>query len=244
VFRYRRPTLGPTPGPSISGGEDGFVNPLDAVFEAKFMLPWSFSEEAAPEKHMAQLQHTMWVTKARSAALSIITGGRKWIEMNVPADALNRHFLDAWTAAEHERLPATCSLFDAVRANLGRKPREIWTARTVRPDAAGACARQMRCTELTLTLTALAIAAPVQCVSSLGGASMVSATPRSASERIELGDARGLRLIVQKCIHSLPAPDAGPQLAALSHDRVRPKPFSAASRSAPSTRAFPAPCGP
>ena len=32
-----------------------------AVFEAKFMLPWSFSEEAAAEKHMAQLQHNMWV---------------------------------------------------------------------------------------------------------------------------------------------------------------------------------------
>ena len=25
------------------------------------MLPWSFSEEAAAEKHMAQLQHNMWV---------------------------------------------------------------------------------------------------------------------------------------------------------------------------------------
>ena len=46
---------------------DGFVNDLDAVFEAKFMLPWSFSEEAAAEKHMAQLQHNMWVTNARSA---------------------------------------------------------------------------------------------------------------------------------------------------------------------------------
>jgi predicted phage-related endonuclease len=60
---------------------DGFVNVLDAVFEAKFMLPWSFSEEAAAEKHAAQLQHNMWVTNARSAALSIITGGGKWIEM-------------------------------------------------------------------------------------------------------------------------------------------------------------------
>ena len=58
---------------------DGFVNDLDAVFEAKFMLPWSFSEEAAAEKHMAQLQHNMWVTNARLAALSIITGGGKWI---------------------------------------------------------------------------------------------------------------------------------------------------------------------
>jgi predicted phage-related endonuclease len=72
---------------------DGFVNPLDAVFEAKFMLPWSFSEEAAAEKHMAQLQHNMWVTNARSAALSIITGGGKWIEMTIPADALYQHFL-------------------------------------------------------------------------------------------------------------------------------------------------------
>jgi predicted phage-related endonuclease len=72
---------------------DGFINELDAVFEAKFMLPWSFSEEAAIEKHMAQLQHNMWVTNARSAALSIITGGGKWIEMTIPADALYQHFL-------------------------------------------------------------------------------------------------------------------------------------------------------
>ena len=72
---------------------DGFVNAVDAVFEAKFMLPWSFSEEAAVEKHMAQLQHNMWVTNARSAALSIITGGGKWIEMIIPADALYQHFL-------------------------------------------------------------------------------------------------------------------------------------------------------
>ena len=57
------------------------------------MLPWSFSEEAAAEKHMAQLQHNMWVTNARSAALSIITGGGKWIEMTIPADALYQHFL-------------------------------------------------------------------------------------------------------------------------------------------------------
>jgi predicted phage-related endonuclease len=72
---------------------DGFVNDLDAVFEAKFMLPWSFSEEAAAEKHMAQLQHNMWVTNARSAALSIITGGGKWVEMAIAADALYQHFL-------------------------------------------------------------------------------------------------------------------------------------------------------
>ena len=40
---------------------DGRVQGNDAVFEAKFMLPWSFSEEAAAEKYMPQLQHNMWV---------------------------------------------------------------------------------------------------------------------------------------------------------------------------------------
>ena len=39
---------------------DGRVQGSDAVFEAKFMLPWSFSEEAAAEKYMPQLQHNMW----------------------------------------------------------------------------------------------------------------------------------------------------------------------------------------
>ena len=54
---------------------DGMVAGSGAVFEAKFMLPWSFSEEAAAEKHMAQLQHNRWVTNAKAAALSIITEG-------------------------------------------------------------------------------------------------------------------------------------------------------------------------
>ena len=72
---------------------DGIVEPNGAVYEAKFMLPWSFSEEAAAEKHMAQLQHNMWVANARNAVLSIITGGGKWIEMSVPADPLYQHFL-------------------------------------------------------------------------------------------------------------------------------------------------------
>jgi len=43
---------------------DGIVEETGAVFEAKFMLPWSFSEQAAAEKHTAQLQHNMWVTNA------------------------------------------------------------------------------------------------------------------------------------------------------------------------------------
>jgi predicted phage-related endonuclease len=32
---------------------DGIVDPGGAVFEAKFMLPWTFSEEAAAETHGA-----------------------------------------------------------------------------------------------------------------------------------------------------------------------------------------------
>jgi len=65
---------------------DGLVEPTGAVFEAKFMLPWSFSEEAAAEKHMAQLQHNMMVVGTKEAVLSIITGGGKWAEIAVSAD--------------------------------------------------------------------------------------------------------------------------------------------------------------
>jgi predicted phage-related endonuclease len=72
---------------------DGLVQETGAVFEGKFMLPWSFSEEAAAEKHMAQLQHNMWVTNAIAAVLSIITGGGKWVEIKIPADSLYQHLL-------------------------------------------------------------------------------------------------------------------------------------------------------
>jgi predicted phage-related endonuclease len=72
---------------------DGVVESTGAVFEAKFMLPWSFSEEAAAEKHMPQLQHNMWVSNAREAELSIITGGGKWVEIKISADLLYQHLL-------------------------------------------------------------------------------------------------------------------------------------------------------
>jgi predicted phage-related endonuclease len=72
---------------------DGRIEATGAVFEAKFMLPWNFSEEAAAEKHMAQLQHNMWVMASRSAVLSIITGGGKWMEITIPADPLYQHLL-------------------------------------------------------------------------------------------------------------------------------------------------------
>jgi hypothetical protein len=67
--------------------------PTGAVFEAKFMPPWSFSEEAAAEKYMPQLQHNMWVVAARCAVLSVITGGGKWVEITTHADPLYQHLI-------------------------------------------------------------------------------------------------------------------------------------------------------
>src|SRR6476646_9370350 len=72
---------------------DGLIEATGAVFEAKFMLPWSFSEEAAAEKHMAQVQHNMWMTNAKVAVLSIISGGGKWVELTITADPLYQHLL-------------------------------------------------------------------------------------------------------------------------------------------------------
>jgi len=72
---------------------DGMVEQAGLVFEAKFMLPWSFSEEAAAEKYMPQLQHNIWLTNAKAAALSIITGGGRWVEITIRADPLYQHLL-------------------------------------------------------------------------------------------------------------------------------------------------------
>jgi predicted phage-related endonuclease len=57
------------------------------------MLPWSFSEEGAASKYMPQLQHNMWVVAARTAVLSVITGGGKWVEIAITADSLYQHLL-------------------------------------------------------------------------------------------------------------------------------------------------------
>lgn len=72
--------------PWMAATLDGIIEPTGAVFEAKFMLPWSFSEEAAAHKHMAQLQHNMLIAGTKASVLSIITGGGKWIEISIPAD--------------------------------------------------------------------------------------------------------------------------------------------------------------
>ena len=84
---------------------------------AKFMLPWSFSEEAATEKYMPQLQHNMWVVAARAAVLSVITGGGKWVEIKTHADPLYQHLIVTaerkfWRCVETGELPL---LFGASR---------------------------------------------------------------------------------------------------------------------------------
>jgi predicted phage-related endonuclease len=94
---------------------DGRVEGSGAVFEAKFMPPWSFSEEAAAEKHRAQLQHYMWVVAARSAVLSVITGGGKWVEIKTHADPLYQHLIVTaerkfWRCVENGDPPALFGL--------------------------------------------------------------------------------------------------------------------------------------
>src|SRR6476659_7948487 len=90
---------------------DGRIEGSEAVFEAQFMLPWSFSEEAAVAKYMPQLQHNMWVVAARSAVLSVITGGGKWVEITTHADPLYQHLIVTaerkfWRCVESGEPPA------------------------------------------------------------------------------------------------------------------------------------------
>src|SRR5215813_11831564 len=42
---------------------------------------------------MPQLQHNMWVVAARTAVLSVITGGGKWIEIGAHPDPLYQHLI-------------------------------------------------------------------------------------------------------------------------------------------------------
>jgi len=103
--QIRHPVL-----PWMAATLDGRVEATGAVFEAKFMLPWAFSERAAAEKYMPQLQHNMWVVAARSAVLSVITGGGIWVEIATHADPLYQHLIVTaerkfWRCVESGELP-------------------------------------------------------------------------------------------------------------------------------------------
>jgi hypothetical protein len=106
--RRGRPAPRPASNPPMDGRTlDGRVEATGAVFEAKFMLPWSFSEEAAAEKHMAQLQHNMCVVASRA---SVITGGGKWVEIAPHADPLYQHLIltaerKSWRCVESSEPP-------------------------------------------------------------------------------------------------------------------------------------------
>jgi predicted phage-related endonuclease len=100
--------------PWMAATLDGLVKETGAVFEAKFMLPWSFSEEGAAEKHMAQLQHNMLVAGTKKSVLSIINGGGKWVELSIEADPIYQTILIAaenafWRAVKTGEAPI---LFD------------------------------------------------------------------------------------------------------------------------------------
>jgi predicted phage-related endonuclease len=71
---------------------DGRIEGSDAVFEAKFMLPWSFSEEAAAEKYMPQLQHNVGGCGQDRGPLRDYRR-RQWVEIATHADPLYQHLI-------------------------------------------------------------------------------------------------------------------------------------------------------
>jgi predicted phage-related endonuclease len=113
--RVKHPVL-----PWMAATLDGVVEATGAVFESKFMLPWSFSEDGAAQKYMSQLQHNMWVTNSKQAVLSIITGGGKWVGISITADSLYQHLL----------LTAEKKFWRCVEAN---EPPRLFNAEPPRP---------------------------------------------------------------------------------------------------------------
>ena len=78
----------------LDGGYTGrHVEGTGAVFEPSSCCRGRSLRRRQPQKYIAQVQHNMWVTNARTAALSIITGGGKWVELTIPADSLYQHLL-------------------------------------------------------------------------------------------------------------------------------------------------------
>ena len=99
---------------------DGRVEGSGAIFEAKFMLPWSFSEESAIAKYAPQLQHNMWIVAARGAVLSIITGGGRWVEIKTHADPLYQHLIVTaertfWRCVENGEPPSLFGIDEVSR---------------------------------------------------------------------------------------------------------------------------------
>lgn len=80
------------------------------VFEAKFMLPFNWSEDKAIEKYFAQVQHNMMVTGLERSFLSVITGGGAWVCPEIEADIFYQIRLleaekDFWDCVQTGRTP-------------------------------------------------------------------------------------------------------------------------------------------
>ena len=70
----------------------------------------------------------MWVTNAKVSALSIITGGGKWVEIEIAADPLYQHLLltpakKFWRCVESGE-PLACSGWSRQGHGL---PRCVWS---------------------------------------------------------------------------------------------------------------------
>jgi hypothetical protein len=52
-----------------------------------------YSSRGKPSALPARIDQGLWITNARTAVLSIITGGGKWVELSIPADSLYQHLL-------------------------------------------------------------------------------------------------------------------------------------------------------
>lgn len=101
--------------PYIHSTLDGLVrettesDPL-GLLEAKFMMPFGFSIEAAIEKYTPQVQHNMLVNNLQRSWLSIISGAGQWYLAELEADffyqaALFEAEKDFWDCVKTGRTP-------------------------------------------------------------------------------------------------------------------------------------------
>ena len=89
---------------------DGQVESSGAVFEAKFMLPWYFSEQIAVTNTCRSCSTICGSSRQGPAVLSIITGGGKWVEITTRADPLYQHLIVTaerkfWRCVENGETP-------------------------------------------------------------------------------------------------------------------------------------------
>ena len=113
------------------------------------MLPWYFSEEAAVEKYMPQLQHNMSGRGRQGSGTIVMSpGGGKWVEIKTYADPLYQHhivtaerkFWRWWRAVSHRDCSALSRQNRALRrsASVDINPSNAWagTRRHLCPDPA------------------------------------------------------------------------------------------------------------